>query len=87
VRAVFFVDPESTVRAILYYPEELGRNFDENLEIAATTPQSFVLYPGPLADASENQYNEIVTLTLMKQFQKTTHPHNWGGRPPDFGII
>ncbi len=29
VRAVFMVDPESTIRAILYYPQELGRNMDE----------------------------------------------------------
>ncbi len=29
VRAVFFVDPKATVRAILYYPQELGRNMDE----------------------------------------------------------
>ncbi len=29
VRAVFIVDPESIVRAILYYPAELGRNMDE----------------------------------------------------------
>ena len=29
VRAVFIVDPESTIRAILYYPAELGRNMDE----------------------------------------------------------
>ena len=29
VRAVFIVDPQETVRAILYYPQELGRNIDE----------------------------------------------------------
>ncbi len=29
VRAVFILDPESIVRAILYYPPELGRNMDE----------------------------------------------------------
>ncbi|ADQ14335.1 peroxiredoxin [Halanaerobium hydrogeniformans] len=29
VRAVFIVDPESKIRAILYYPSELGRNMDE----------------------------------------------------------
>lgn len=33
VRAVFFVDPEATIRAILYYPAELGRNFDEFLRM------------------------------------------------------
>jgi len=33
VRAVFFVDPNSTIRAILYYPSELGRNFDEFLRM------------------------------------------------------
>ena len=29
VRAVFFVDSKSIIRAILYYPQELGRNMDE----------------------------------------------------------
>ena len=29
VRAVFFVDPEGVIRAIVYYPLSLGRNFDE----------------------------------------------------------
>ena len=29
VRAVFIVDPEGVIRAILYYPQELGRNIDE----------------------------------------------------------
>ncbi len=29
VRAVFIVDPTGTLRAMLYYPQELGRNMDE----------------------------------------------------------
>jgi len=33
VRAVFIVDPEGTVRAILYYPQEPGRNVDEILRM------------------------------------------------------
>lgn len=31
VRAVFIVDPEGILRAIFYYPQELGRNIDEIL--------------------------------------------------------
>ncbi|HDI11314.1 MAG TPA: peroxiredoxin [Candidatus Acetothermia bacterium] len=33
VRAVFIVDPEGVIRAILYYPQELGRNMDEILRM------------------------------------------------------
>jgi len=33
VRAVFVVDPKSTIRAILYYPQEVGRNIDEVIRI------------------------------------------------------
>lgn len=33
VRAVFIVDPDSVIRAILYYPQELGRNMDEILRM------------------------------------------------------
>jgi len=33
VRAVFIVDPKGIIRAILYYPPELGRNMDEILRM------------------------------------------------------
>lgn len=33
VRAVFIIDPKATIRTILYYPQELGRNMDEILRI------------------------------------------------------
>ena len=33
VRAVFVVDPTGTLRTMLYYPQELGRNMDEILRI------------------------------------------------------
>ena len=33
VRAVFVVDPDSKLRLMLYYPQELGRNMDEILRV------------------------------------------------------
>ncbi len=33
VRAVFFIDPNSKVRALMYYPLSNGRNFDEILRL------------------------------------------------------
>jgi len=33
VRAVFIFDPNGVVRAILYYPQEIGRNIDEIIRI------------------------------------------------------
>jgi peroxiredoxin (alkyl hydroperoxide reductase subunit C) len=33
VRAVFFIDPEAKIRALVYYPLSNGRNFDEVLRL------------------------------------------------------
>lgn len=33
VRAVFFIDPESTIRALIYYPLSNGRNFSEIMRL------------------------------------------------------
>jgi peroxiredoxin (alkyl hydroperoxide reductase subunit C) len=33
VRCVFFIDPKRTVRAMIYYPMNVGRNFDEILRV------------------------------------------------------
>ena len=43
VRAVFFIDPKGTIRAIIYYPLSLGRNFDEiyRVIIALKTADEF----------------------------------------------
>lgn len=43
VRAVFFIDTEGTIRAIIYYPLSLGRNFDElyRVLIALKTADAF----------------------------------------------
>ncbi|MDX1828090.1 MAG: peroxiredoxin [Lutibacter sp.] len=43
VRAVFFVDPKGIIRAIIYYPLSLGRNFDElyRVLIALQTADAF----------------------------------------------
>jgi peroxiredoxin (alkyl hydroperoxide reductase subunit C) len=54
VRAVFFIDPKGIVRAIIYYPLSLGRNFDEIYRalIAMQTADKFSVatpadwYPG-----------------------------------------
>ncbi|HQA75410.1 peroxiredoxin, partial [Flavobacterium sp.] len=43
VRAVFFIDPKGIVRALIYYPLSLGRNFDE-LKRALITMQTADAY-------------------------------------------
>jgi len=53
VRAVFMVDPESRIRLILYYPQEIGRNLDEilrALEALQTTDKYKVATPANWPD-------------------------------------
>ena len=33
VRAVFFIDPKGVIRAVIYYPLSIGRNFDELIRV------------------------------------------------------
>jgi peroxiredoxin (alkyl hydroperoxide reductase subunit C) len=33
VRAVFFIDPDAKIRAVVHYPLSNGRNFDEILRL------------------------------------------------------
>jgi peroxiredoxin (alkyl hydroperoxide reductase subunit C) len=66
VRAVFFIDPKNNVRALLYYPLNLGRNVDELLRVfealqtaeqnacalpANWKPGDAVIVPAPLTQA------------------------------------
>jgi len=43
VRAVFVIDPKGMIRAIIYYPLSLGRNFDElyRVVLALQTADAF----------------------------------------------
>lgn len=45
VRAVFFIDPKGIIRAMIYYPLSLGRNFDEikRALIAMQTADKFAI--------------------------------------------
>lgn len=70
VRAVYFIDPKRAVRAIIYYPLNVGRNFDEILRVvdalqladaqgvatpADWTPGQPVVLPAPTTTAGADE--------------------------------
>ena len=67
VRCVYFIDPKRVVRAMIYYPLNVGRNFDEIMRVvdalqtvdangvacpAHWTPGQEVIVPAPLTTAA-----------------------------------
>ncbi len=70
VRCVFFIDPKRTLRAMIYYPLNVGRNFDEILRVvdalqaadkygvacpANWTPGKEVIVPPPVTSQSADE--------------------------------
>lgn len=70
VRSVFFIDPKGILRAMVYYPQSLGRNFDEIRRVVqalqkadadkCTTPADWrpgddVIVPGAKAEAKKRK--------------------------------
>ena len=84
VRAVFYIDPHGIIRALIYYPLSLGRNFDEiyRVLIALQTADEFSVAtpadwnPGdevivPPADSCE------VAKDRMKNKDADVHCYDW----------
>lgn len=70
VRAVFFIDPHSIIRAILYYPLSTGRNFQElkRLLIALqTTDEHHVSTPADWQPGDDVVVSAPTTLSDIKE--------------------
>lgn len=80
VRAVFFIDPQGTIRTILYYPANTGRNFDEILRILISlqTSDTFgISTPANWRPGDDVIKNEITTVSdALKQAADNAHTTN-----------
>lgn len=85
VRAVFFIDPKGIIRAIIYYPLSLGRNFDEikRVIIALQTTDNFgVSTPADWRPGDEVIVPAPSTMQLLKEREEAVKRgemtyHDW----------
>jgi peroxiredoxin (alkyl hydroperoxide reductase subunit C) len=84
VRAVFFIDPSGVIRAIIYYPLSLGRNFDELYRVliglqtadafSVATPADWrpgddvIVPPASSCDAAQERMNAKGDMTCYDWF-------------------
>lgn len=75
VRAVFYVDPENKIRAIIYYPLTLGRNFKELKRVLIALQTSDALKVSTPADwqPGDDVIHSAPT-TLTKANEHAEHP-------------
>lgn len=83
VRAVFFIDPSDIIRAIIYYPMALGRNFDEikRVLIGLQTADNFgVALPAnwqPGDDVIAPTPNSCTTVKERMENEEGITCHDW----------
>ena len=77
VRSVFFIDPKGKIRAIIYYPLSLGRNFDEikRVILANWRPGDDVIVPtagscGTAKERVESKDPDMYCLDWFMCFRK-----------------
>lgn len=91
VRCVFFIDPEMTLRAMIYYPLSCGRNIDEiirvvdalqlNLKAGVATPANWrpgedVIVPAPVTQQAAEERAKDGSLKVTEWYlSRKSHPN------------
>jgi len=65
VRGVYFIDPENTVRAVFFYPNEVGRNVDE-LERTLVSLQNHYANKSQVTPANWKPGDDVLVPILSK---------------------
>jgi peroxiredoxin 2/4 len=89
VRCVYFIDPKMTVRAMIYYPLNVGRNFDEILRVmdalqtvdreqvacpANWRPGQDVIVPAPVTYQAAEERAHAKNLEVKDWYFARKHP-------------